>query len=360
MSSSDGMTYVPEGAPCPVVAAGEFAFAAVGLEHGHIYGMCSGLTGAGAELRWVYDRDPAKLAAFQARFPQVKAARGLDEILADPGVRLVAGAAVPCERCALGLDVLDAGLDYFTDKAPLTSLDQLAQARAKVAQTGRKYAVYYGERVHVESAVFAGDLVAKGAIGRVVQVVNLAPHRLTAASRPDWFWDKGKTGGIICDIGSHQIEQFLYYADAGEATVSHARVANLNTPEHPTFEDFGEAVLLADSGAAQYMRVDWFTPNGLRTWGDGRLFIVGTEGTIEVRKYVDIARGPGGNHVFLADAQGEHYFDATGTVGYPFFGALIRDCLARTEEAMTQEHAFKAAEVCLLAQARADAGPGLL
>ena len=39
--------------------------------------------------------------------------------------------------------------------------------------------------------------------------------------------------------------------------------------------------------------------------------------------------------------------------GYPFFGQLILDCLNRTENAMTQEHAFKAAELCLTAQEKA-------
>jgi hypothetical protein len=50
------------------------------------------------------------------------------------------------------------------------------------------------------------------------------------------------------------------------------------------------------------------------------------------------------------DERGEHLINVAGRVGYRFFGELIRDCLARTEKAMTQEHAFKAAELCLLAQ----------
>ena len=84
------------------------------------------------------------------------------------------------------------------------------------------------------------------------------------------------------------------------------------------------------------------------------MFIQGTKGFIEVRKYVNLASEKnGGGHVFVVNDQGEKYLNAAGTTGYPFFGQLILDCLNRTENAMTQAHAFKAAELCLQAQARA-------
>ena len=211
------MTYAPRGKPNPVVGPGEFRVAAIGLDHGHIYGMCNGLAEAGAEIAWVYDPDRAKVAAFQAQFPQAQAAASETQILDDASIKLIASAAVPADRCGIGLRTMDAGKDFFADKPPLTTLDQLAAARAKVAETGRKYAVYYSERLHVEAAVFAGDLIEQGAIGRVLQVVNLAPHRASVASRPAWFFDPDRYGGILTDIGSHQIEQFLYYAGARDA-----------------------------------------------------------------------------------------------------------------------------------------------
>ncbi|WP_433619666.1 Gfo/Idh/MocA family protein [Paenibacillus cellulositrophicus] len=348
--NKDGMNYAPEGKPNHVVEPGEFVFAAAALDHGHIYGMCNGLIEAGATLKWVYDPEPAKSQAFADKFPQVQIADSLEQVLGDPEVRLVAAAAVPSERCALGLQVMDAGKDYFTDKTPFTSLDQLEAARRKVKETGQKYAVYYSERLHVESAVYAGQLVQKGAIGRVIQVTGFGPHRLNAPSRPDWFFEKDKYGGILCDIGSHQIEQFLFYAGCKDAKVLHSKVANYNNPDYPELEDFGDATLVGDNGATQYFRVDWFTPDGLGTWGDGRTIILGTEGYIELRKYIDIARDPRGDHVYLVNGDGEQHFEVKGKVGYPYFGQLILDCLNRTENAMTQEHCFKAAELCLKAQ----------
>lgn len=350
---ADGMNYAPTGKPQPVVKPGEFTIAAAFLEHGHIYGQCNGLTEAGAELKWVYDPDEKKVEEFRKKFPQVKVARSFDEILADDAVKLVAAAAVPSDRGPIGCRVMKAGKDYFTDKTPFTTLEQLRVAQEVAAQTRRKYMVYYSERLHVESAMYATDLVRQGAIGRVLQVLGLGPHRLSKASRPAWFFEKTKYGGILCDIGSHQFEQFLTYSGATDATVTHAAVANYANPDKPEFEDFGEANLLGNNGATNYIRVDWFTPDGLGIWGDGRMVILGTKGYIELRKYIDVAREKDGDQVYLVDEKGENHISVKGKVGFRFFGELILDCLNRTEKAMTQAHAFKAAELCLRAQAAA-------
>lgn len=344
------MNYAPQGKPSPVVKPGEFGFAAAHLDHGHIYGQCNGLIEAGAELRWVYDPDTKKVEAFRSKFPHVRIARSLDEILGDRDIRLVAAAAVPCDRGPIGCRVMEAGKDYFTDKTPFTSLEQLDQAKAVVARTGKKYAVYFSERLHVEAAMYATDLVHDGVIGRVIQVIGLGPHRLGKAGRPGWFFEKAKYGGILCDIGSHQFEQFLTYAGATDAIVTQAAVGNFANADTPEFEDFGEASLLGNNGTSNYIRVDWFTPGGLSTWGDGRTIILGTKGYIELRKYVDVARDKTGDNVYVVDEKGERHVNVTGKVGFRFFGQLILDCLNRTEKAMTQTHAFKAAELCLRAQ----------
>lgn len=354
MQASDGMNYAPQGKPAPVVKPGEFIFSALRLDHGHIYGMCNGLTEAGATLKYVYDPDPKKVEAFLKAYPQAKAARSEEEVLADPETHLIAGAAVTSERGPLGVRVMQAGKDYFTDKAPFTTLKQLEQAKETVRATGKKYMVYYSERLHVEGAILAGYMIDQGEIGRVIQVTGFGPHRLGAPGRPRWFFEREKYGGILCDIGSHQIEQYLYFAKEDDAQVQSSRIANYAHPEYPELEDFGDCTITGKNGSANYFRVDWFTPDGLRTWGDGRTLILGTEGFIEIRKYINLAaEKEGGNHVFLVNKKGERYFDATGMTGYPFFGQLILDCLNRTENAMTQAHAFKAAELCLQAEAQA-------
>lgn len=352
VNQKDGMNYAPKGKPAPVVKPGEFIIGAVGLDHGHIYGMTNGLLEAGATLKWVYDPDPEKVKKFLETYREegVMAAESENQILSDPDISLVASACITSERAALGVRVMEAGKDCFVDKAPLTTLEQLEMIKAAVKKTGRKYMVSYSERLHVESAVYAGELIRAGAIGKVIQVLGLGPHRLNAASRPDWFFEKEKYGGILCDIGSHQIEQFLYYTGARDATVVNSEIGNYNHPEYPELDDFGDATLVGDNGAMGYFRVDWFTPDGLSVWGDGRTFVLGTEGYIELRKYVDMEREGAGDFVLWADKEGEHSVNVRGRVGFPFFGQLILDCINRTEHAMTQEHALKAAELCVKAQ----------
>ena len=352
----DGMNYIPEGKKDkPVVQKGEFVIAAIGLDHGHINGMNQALTDAGATLKWVWDPDQKKMEAFAARFPGVRMARCEEEVLQDAEVAMVTGAAVPADRCALGIRVMKAGKDYFTDKGPLTTLEQLAEAKKAVRETGRKYMCYYSERLHSEASVYAGYLVQDGAIGRVIQVIGMGPHRENPPSRAPWFYQKERYGGILCDIGSHQVEQFLFYTGAKDAKVVSSQIANYAHPDQPGLDDFGEATLVADNGASDYFRVDWFTPDGLRNWGDGRLFLLGTEGYMELRKHIDIAREKDalGDHIFLVDGKGEKHLNVTGKVGFPFFGELILDCLNRTENAMTQEHCFKAAELAVAAQTQA-------
>lgn len=350
-----GYDYAPSSKTLPpVVGPGEFNFSVTGLDHGHIFGQTNGLIDAGGTLRYVYDADPRRLEDFLTRYPQAMRAESFEQILEDEATLCVASASIPCDRGPLGVRVMRSGKHYFTDKSPFTTLEQLAEAKAAVAETGKRFMVYYSERLHNESSMRATELIREGAIGKVLQVINLAPHRMSKAARPAWFFEKAQYGGILTDIGSHQFEQFLAFTGAKDGTVNFARVDNFTAPEHPGLEDFGEASLTMDTGASCYCRIDWLTPDGLRVWGDGRAFVVGTEGTIEIRKYIALARQEPGNKLFLVNGTEEQEIDCDGSTGFPFFGEMILDLLHGTEQAMTQEHIFKAAELSMLAQKMAD------
>ncbi|REJ07481.1 gfo/Idh/MocA family oxidoreductase [Microbacterium bovistercoris] len=346
------MTFTFDPLPTPVVDPGEFVFAAVGLDHGHIFGMVEGLIGAGGTLSLVHDSDPERAAAFAARYPGARVAASEQEVLEDRDVRLVASAAIAGDRAPLGVRVLDAGKDFFSDKPAITSSAQLAAARAAVERTGGIFAVYYGERLQSEAALLAGQLIDQGAIGRVLQVASFGPHRV-GTGRPDWFFEPDRYGGILCDIGSHNFEQMLQFTGATGGEIVSATVANYAHPETPGLQDFGDAHVVLDNGTTGYVRVDWFTPDGLGMWGDGRTLILGADGYIELRKYIDITTDNGGDQVLLVNQDGQYRFDAAGKTGFPYFGRLIRDCLDRTETAMTQEHAFMAAELSIRAQEQA-------
>ena len=350
----DGANYAPVGKSVKVVKPNEFFFSVAYLDHGHINGQTNGLLQAGATLKYVFDTDEKRLAAFCEKHPQAIKANSFEQILSDDETQLVASAAIPNLRADIGIKVMQAGKDYFTDKSPFTSLEQLEKVKAVVAASGRIYAVYYAERLHNEAAFQAGELIKKGAIGRVLQVVTLAPQRLAKATRPDWIFDKQQYGGILTDIGSHQVEQFLTYAGATDASVNFARVENFNNSDKPGLEDFGEISLTADNGASFYTRVDWFTPEGQATWGDGRTIIIGTKGTIECRKYNDVARQAPASKLFITDNEKEQEIDCFGQSSFPYFGELILDVINRTENAMSQAHTFKAAELSMKAQALAE------
>ncbi|WP_078061899.1 Gfo/Idh/MocA family protein [Catenovulum maritimum] len=350
----DGANYAPVGQSVKVVEPNEFYFSVAYLDHGHINGQTNGLLQAGATLKYVYDTDEQRLAAFCEKYPQAIVADSFEQILQDSDTQLVASAAIPYLRAEIGIKVMQSGKDYFTDKSPFTSLEQLEKVKQVVAETKRIYAVYYAERLHNEAAWQAGELIKQGAIGKVLQVINLAPHRLAKATRPDWFFDKNCYGGILTDIGSHQVEQFLTYACIEDATINFARASNMNNQDKPGLEDFGEISMTGDNGASFYTRVDWFTPEGQATWGDGRTFIIGTEGNIECRKYNDVSRQAPASKLFLTNNEKEQEIDCFGKSAFPYFGQLILDVINRTENAMTQAHTFKAAELSMQAQALAD------
>jgi len=353
--TKDGMNYAPEATSEKVVGDGEFVFAASHFDHGHIYGQTRGLVNAGGTCKWVYAEDESKLEPLRDLIDNgTRIATKFEDILEDPDVKLVTSAAIPNLRADIGFRVMDAGKDYLTDKSPFTTLSQLAAARQKVIETDRKYMVSYSERLMNESAWHAGELIRDGSVGRVLQILNLAPHNLAKESRPDWFFDKQAYGGILTDIGSHQFEQFLEYSGATGGKVLSARVENFANPDKPGLEDYGECSLQLDNGASAYCRMDWFNPAKSRTWGDGRTFILGEKGYMELRKYIDVCREGTGNRILLVNGDTEEEIECEGRVGFPYFGRLILDCLNRTENAMTQEHAFAAAELSMKAQEIAD------
>lgn len=326
-------------------------FAAIGLNHFHIYGQVNLLLKAGAEFVSFYAKEPELVAKFAPDYPQAKLARSPEEILEDESIQLIVSAAIPNERAPLGIKAMQHGKDYMSDKPGFTSLEQLAEARRVQAETGRIYSICFSERLENVATVKAGELVKAGAIGQVVQTVGLGPHRIRVPQRPDWFFKKAHYGGILTDIASHQVDQFLFFTGSTQAEVVMSQVANYKYPQFSELEDFGEMSLRSDKGTG-YIRVDWYTPDGLNTWGDGRLTILGTEGFIELRKYTDLAGRPGGNHLFLVDQQQTQYIDCQD-VQLPYGPQLIADILNRTETAMPQAHCFLASELALKAEAQA-------
>ncbi len=331
------------------------AFAAVGAAHPHVHGQVNALLDAGAHFKWFYDADPAVCATMASQY-NVPIARQLDEIFADNDVRLVVGTPIPDERSALGITVMQHGRDYLCAKPGFTTLEQLTHVRRVQQETKRIYSVYFGERFGNPATVHAGELVRSGRIGKVIQVVGFGPHRLLGhIPRPPWAFERTRTGGIINDLACHQIDQFLWFTGSAEAEIVSAQIGTAKFHQFPDFEDFGD-VHLRSPQATGYLRVDWLTPAGLPTWGDVRLFLTGTDGTIEVRKTIDPAGKPGTNHVIVVDGTGVEHITCEGG-DLPFARQLLTDIEHRTETAMSQSHCFLTCDLALQAQAKATTLP---
>ena len=326
-------------------------FAVIGLDHRHIYEMAGRLIERGGEcVGYWTEGEPQPLAGFVKRYPHIPRVNDKRRLIEDSTVQLILTAAIPCQRAAVAIEAMRAGKDVMTDKPGCTTAEQLGALRRAVTETRRIWSVCYG-RFETAAVTRALELVAAGAIGRVVQTVALGPHRLNRHLRPAWFFRRENYGGILCDVGCHQIDQFLTFTGADDAEIVSAAVGNFANPGDPDFEDFGEMLLRNDKGCG-YARVDWYTPDGLATWGDGRLTILGTDGYIELRKNVDIAGRPGTDHLFLVDNKSTRYVDCS-PAERPYFANLIADVFDRTETSMTQDHCFKVMELALKAEAMA-------
>lgn len=340
-------------APMPLTtwAVPRLRFSVININHSHIYGMVGAVMRGGGELVAFYAKEQDLAEAFMKRFPAVKRANDPKEILEDNSIQLILSSGIPDERAPLGIEVMKHGKDYLVDKPGIITLQQLAEARKVQKATGHIYSIMFSERFENRATVKAGELVKAGAIGKVIQTIGLGPHRISLSSRPEWFFDKKRYGGIICDIGSHQFDQYLFFTGTTKADVVASQTGNVNHPEFPHFEDFGD-VMLQGNGGMGYIRLDWFTPDGLKTWGDGRLTILGTEGFIEIRKNIDLVNHDGPDHLYIVDKKETRYIDCSKE-NLPFGELFVNDILNRTETAMTQEHCFLATELALKAQKHA-------
>ena len=325
----------------------------LGIDHGHIFGMLSNMQARGCTCDRYWTDGPAVTEAkFNAVFPDVEKVADRRRILEDPAVDMILISAVPEDRAALAIEAMEAGKDVMVDKPGCTTPEQLARLRAVQARTGRIWSVNFSERFEVPAVARAEELVFGGAIGRVVQTVGLGPHKQNLKTRPDWFFRRERYGGILCDIGSHQVDQFLWFTGSTSAEVSHALVENTTMPEEPGFQDYGEMVLRSDRGHG-FVRLDWFTADGLPTWGDGRLFIQGTEGFIELRKYTEVGRAHATDNLYLVNGTENVHIDCAGGP-LPYFARLIADVQDRGETAVPQAHTFLTMEIAIRAQMKAE------
>ena len=327
--------------------------AVLGIDHGHIFDMLDEMIKEGCNCNYFWtEGSPLTLKEFNKKYPNIKRVENKTDILKDNSIDMVLISSIPKDRADLSIEVLNSGKDVMVDKPGCTTLNQLEDLKRTVKKTGKIWSVNFSERFHVAAVAKAEELVAEGKIGKVKQTIGTGPHRQGNYERPDWFYDRQSYGGIITDIGSHQIHQFLVFTNSNEAKINHALVENTTKQHKPGFQDFGE-VNLTGNGGHGYIRLDWFTPDALPTWGDGRLLILGDKGYIEIRKYTDLAKSETGNHLYYANNEEVNHIDC-GDVKLPYFRNLINDVLNRSETACSQKLTYLTMELAIKAQELAE------
>ncbi len=327
--------------------------AVLGIDHGHIFDMLDEMIKEGCNCNYFWtEGSPLTLKEFNKKYPNIKRVENKSDILIDNTVDMVLISSVPKDRAGLSIEVLNSGKDVMVDKPGCTTLDQLEDLKRTVKKTGKIWSVNFSERFHVAAVAKAEELVVEGKIGKVKQTIGTGPHRQGNYERPDWFYDRQSYGGIITDIGSHQIHQFLVFTNSNEVKINHSLVENTTKQDKPGFQDFGEVNLTGNQGHG-YIRLDWFTPDALPTWGDGRLLILGDKGYIEIRKYTDLAKSEAGNHLYYANNQEVKHIDCRD-VKLPYFRNLINDVLNRSETACSQELTYLTMEIAIKAQELAE------
>lgn len=326
-------------------------FAIIGIDHNHWANHARILLNAGAEFAAAYSDKPELVANFRQVYPHVPVAPSADAIYEDPSIAVIGGSTMPAERASVSIRAMEHGKDVLADKPAVTTLQQLDEIERVQRATGRIWCLYSNEHYDRRCTVKAGELAAQGAIGRVVQTTGFGPHKTNSQLRPAWFFDRSVSGGIIGDIGTHQIEQFLYFTNSNTARIVHSQTGNFAHPDQPDFEDYGDVALEGDGGVG-WFRVDWYTPDSINIAGDIRLFVLGTQGYMEMRKYFDPAGRPGQEHLFVANNQGVNFID-TSDVPLTFAARFLDDVRNRTETAMLQQRSFLVTRLATEAQLNA-------
>ena len=306
-----------------------------GTDHAHVVELTQQLVEAGATVRSIVATDAGIGPWLASQYPDARA----DDPYADD-IDVVVCAAIPSDRADIAIAAMRAGKDVVLDKPGITSREQLEAIRAAQAETGRRWLVVFGERLGVPAMIRADAIVRSGRIGTVLHTVGLGPHTLNLKHRPEWFMDPARYGGILMDIGSHQVDQFLSFMGADNAEVIAASVHGYD--ERPGCQVLGEALLRTPDGRSGYTRVDYFTPKGLGAWGDVRFAAVGTKGTVEVRS-VD-------NTLIVVDAEQREVVDCSEQQ------IEWADTFVRGEMPIPQEHVYTVHDICLRAQALASDG----
>ena len=219
---------------------------------------------------------------------------------------------------------LERGKHVIADKPLCTGMDDLNRIEELSREKGLKVGCMLTMR---DSGQFIGvrELIQAGRIGAIHAIAFGGQHPLLLESRAEWYFEEGKHGGTITDIGIHAIDALPWITGLEWAKINAARCWNAFAPEYPHFADAGQMMLEMKNGCGVLGDVSYFAPDraGYRMPYYWRTTFWGRDGVIETAttakeihllgkdddevQILPLAPAQKGGHLraFLADIAGE-------------------------------------------------------
>ncbi|MGQ9632259.1 MAG: Gfo/Idh/MocA family protein [bacterium] len=266
-------------------------FGIIGCQHGHIAQFIDEMLAIpGTEFLGIVEDDPWLAESLSRRYDVPLLERRED--LLNLGVELVGSSARNDLKADLICYCLGRGLHVMVDKPLVITLGDLGRVMSAVEGSRAQLGLMLTERFNPPIAHLK-NLIDRGELGRIVHFTILKPHKIVASTRPPWHFVKSQNGGIIADLAIHDVDLLRWYLGC-EVKSFHAYESQYTLLDKPAFSDNAEIFLIMENGATAFLRPDWLMPDAYPTWGDGRIFCVGTEGCAEIRTTGDPFAGTPG------------------------------------------------------------------
>jgi predicted dehydrogenase len=236
-------------------------FAFVGFRHGHITDLYRrAVESTEIQLVASCEEDEGARKELAAEGKVGITHSDFEEVLAEVSCDVVAIGDYFVRRGSLAVRALSEGKHVIVDKPLCTSLDELDEIERLSREKGLKVGCMLTQR-DSPGIIGVRRLVREGAIGEVHAITFGGQHPLSLGSRPGWYFEPGKHGGTITDIGIHAADAIPWITGLKFAVVHAARCWNAFVPEYPDFEDGGQMMLSMDNGCGVLGDVSYHAPS---------------------------------------------------------------------------------------------------
>lgn len=254
-------------------------FAIIGCEHAHIEIFMQEMLALGHESTGIYEPNNTQLAKFFADKYQIPLVNDQMQLLQD--VELVGSSAINNEKIDIIERCEQLGKHIMVDKPAVTNRRDYERLQAVMKRGKIEIGMLLTERFH--PAVYTlKQQIDQGVLGELVSIGMRKPHLLNPSKRPAWFFSKERCGGILIDLLIHDYDLLRWFTGS-DVIQSEGYMAKRTLPEFPDFYDTASVQVLMEGNVTAQLHADWFTPSQSWTWGDGRIFLTGTEGFAELR-----------------------------------------------------------------------------